>query len=67
MSKKDVKSKARRNFFRKAGLGVGALGAAAVGIRSGGADAAKEASPKGVRAGYRETAHVKKYYDLARF
>ena len=54
------------DFFKKAGLGAGALGAVAAGA---GAKAAK-ADPAAQGAdgrGYRETAHVKKYYELARF
>jgi hypothetical protein len=67
MKDKEAKSNARRDFFRKAGLGAGALGAAAVGLGSGKADAAAEGSADNRRKGYRETAHVKKYYELARF
>ncbi len=55
----------RRDFFKKAG--AGAVGAAAVGLTAGkaGAAAPDRGTPEG--AGYRETAHVKKYYELARF
>ncbi len=69
MSKKQETSKARRNFFRTAGLGIGAMGAAVVGLRAGDGEAAVERrdSGKKTRAGYQETAHVKKYYELARF
>lgn len=54
----------RRDFLKMAGIGTLAAGAAAV------------ASPETAQAagadqdggeGYRETAHVKTYYDLARF
>ena len=67
MSEKKAKAPiGRRDFFRKAGLGAGAVGAAAVTL------AAKEGKAEAVtgtpnRAGYRETAHVKKYYELSRF
>ncbi len=66
MSKKDMPSIGRRDFFGKAGLGAGALGAAAVGLsaKQGKAETVK-ASPRG--AGYQETAHVKKYYELSKF
>lgn len=68
MSKKQETSKARRNFFRTAGLGIGAMGAAAVGLRAGdGRAAVKSPDSSKTRAGYQETAHVKKYYELARF
>ena len=64
MSEKEVKSVGRRDFFRKAG--VGALGAAAVGLTAAEAGAASPASSS-EGSGYRETEHVKKYYELARF
>lgn len=63
MSESEVRSAERREFFRKAGLGVGALGAAAVTLATGEASAAQEEAG----AGYRETEHVKRYYALARF
>jgi len=57
----------RRDFFKKAGLGAGAVGAAAVGLSAGDGKAAEATgNGKGGR-GYQETAHVKKYYELARF
>ncbi|MGO1117912.1 formate dehydrogenase [Rhodovibrionaceae bacterium A322] len=65
MSKKDVVSEARRNFFKKAGLGVGALGAAT--LAGSGTSVAEDLSGKTEGAGYRETDHVKKYYELAKF
>jgi hypothetical protein len=64
MSKKEEKSVGRRDFFRKAG--AGAAGAAAVGLAAGPA-AAVEAKPSVETSGYRETDHVKKYYELAKF
>lgn len=57
----------RRDFFRKAGFGVGAAGAAAVGLGTGEAEAAEATSAGSNAAGYRESAHVRKYYELARF
>jgi hypothetical protein len=65
MSKKKETSIGRRDFFRKAGLGAGAAGAAAVGLSVTEAEASPAKSSKG--AGYQETEHVKKYYELARF
>ncbi len=66
MSKKAVTSVGRRDFFRKAGLGVGALGVASVGLS---AKTTKAAEVGGGRksVGYHVTAHVRKYYELARF
>jgi len=61
-----MKSPGRRDFFRKAGVGVGALGATAVTLVAGEGEAAEPVrSPNS--AGYRETDHVKKYYELAKF
>ena len=66
MKQAEVKSQARRDFFRKAGLGAGALGATAVTLAAGRGEAAEPVrSPSA--AGYRETDHVKKYYELAKF
>jgi hypothetical protein len=65
MSKKEETSIGRRDFFRKAGLGAGAVGVAAVGLSVAEAEAAPAKPSKG--AGYQETEHVKKYYELARF
>ena len=64
--KKEVVSVGRRDFFRKAGLGAGAVGAAAVGL-SAEEGKAETTKPTSNSAGYRETAHVKKYYELSRF
>ena len=63
---KDLQSSARRAFFRQAGLGVvGAAGAAAIGL--GAAPQAPERPRKDDRrARYRETAHVRRVYELAR-
>jgi hypothetical protein len=67
MSKKEAKSMARRDFFRKAGFGAGVAGAAAVGLSATGAKAAEPTAKKPNAAGYRESKHVKTYYKLARF
>ncbi len=60
----DLKSPERREFFRKAGLGAGAAVAAAATASTAAAAPADEAQGK---LGYRETEHVKTYYDSARF
>ena len=65
--KKEETSVGRRDFFRKAGLGVGAAGAAAVGLAAKPGAAAEPSKTAPGSAGYRETAHVKKYYELSRF
>ena len=63
--KKDKGTLARRDLFRAAGLGVGALGAVAVGIAAGSEDA--QAAESTATQGYRETDHVRKVYELSRF
>ena len=64
--KKKEAALGRRDFFKKAGLGAGAVGAAAVGLAASETKAAEPKRGAGGR-GYQETAHVKKYYELARF
>ncbi len=58
---------ARRDFFKVAGLGAGAAGAAAVVMRTTGAVAEQRPDGRSSKAGYRETEHVKKFYELARY
>lgn len=65
--KKEATTIGRRDFFRKAGLGAGAVGAAAVTLSGSPVKAAVEDDKAQKGSGYKETAHVKKYYDLARF
>ena len=57
--------KSRRDFLKVAGITGGAVGVAAVALASKSATAA--APESGKTSGYRETEHVKKYYELARF
>ncbi len=66
MSTKKATKMDRRNFIRNAGLGVGAAGAAAVGLSVGKATAASPGPASSKGAGYQETEHVKKFYELAR-
>ena len=54
----------RRDFLKFASVGA-ASGAAAAAL--GSPTAAEAAQPSETAAGYRETAHVKQAYDLARF
>ena len=67
MSKKQAAAVNRRDYFRKVSLGVGAAGAAVAGLSASKTKAAEPAKGASAGAGYRETAHVKKYYELARF
>lgn len=59
----EERGRGRRELFRLAGLGV-AAGAVAVAAPREAAQAAETAP---VKAGYRETPHVRTYYQLARF
>lgn len=64
----DTKGKgtlARRDLFRAAGLGVGVLGAAAVGLPAATAEAKTTDDRTAQR--YRETEHVRKAYESSRF
>lgn len=60
-----TKTAGRRDFLRLAGLGTLAGAAAAAGGTPKKAEAATAESSAG--AGYRETEHVKKAYELSRF
>ena len=62
-----IKQMNRRDFFKMAGLGAGAAGVAAVVVKTTGAAAGERLADRPSKSGYRETEHVKKYYDLARF
>ncbi len=53
----------RRGFLKLAGLGTVAGGAALV----AGDKTAEAAESTSTKAGYRETDHVKTYYEMARF
>ncbi len=66
MSKRETSVIDRRDFFRKASLGVGVAGAAVAGLSTSKAEAAEPVADGSNGAGYRETAHVKKFYELAR-
>ncbi len=66
MIKRETTAIDRRDFFRKASLGVGVAGAAAAGLSASKVKAAEPVPGASNGAGYRETAHVKKFYELAR-
>ena len=63
--KRLVFKKSRREFLKAAGVTGAAAGTAAVVLSENKAQAAKPDG--GQKAGYRETEHVKTYYELARF
>lgn len=54
----------RRSFLKLAGAGVAGGGAAIVGSV---APAAAEAVSEAAEGGYRESDHIKRYYQLAKF
>ena len=56
----------RREFLKKAAVTGGAAGVAAVALSNGSAQAAV-VSGDSKASSYRETEHVKTYYELARF
>lgn len=64
MSRTEEINEGRRNFFKKAGLTAGAAAVAVTASPAGAVEAAPS-SKKG--SGYRETDHVRKFYELARF
>ncbi len=66
MDKRETAAIDRRGFFRKAGLGVGVAGAAVAGLSASKVKAAEPVAGASNGAGYRETAHVKKFYELSR-
>lgn len=65
MEKNEKTGVSRRDFFRTATLGSAAAGAA-IALGTDEAEAAETVTSP-TAAGYRETALVKTYYDLARF
>jgi len=65
MSKMEKKSLPRREFLKATSVAGAAAGVAAVVLKGTSAKAAD--LKKSSQAGYRETDHVKKYYELARF
>jgi anaerobic selenocysteine-containing dehydrogenase len=67
MSKQGKTGNGRRDFIKLAGLGAAAGSAGLVAAVAPAAAAAAEATPAGAKPGYRETDHVKKAYELARF
>lgn len=54
----------RRDFLTVAGVGVGAVGVA---VLAGSASAPAAAAAAKPDSGYRETEHVRRFYQLARF
>ncbi len=68
MSKNEtLKSPGRRAFFKRAGVGAGAAGVVAAGLSGNSAKAEVKPGKGFKKSAYRETKHVKKYYELARF
>ena len=65
MAKSKSKSLPRREFLKAAGATGAAAGVAAVALS--GSTVKAEVPNGGSKSGYRETDHVKKYYELSRF
>lgn len=55
----------RRTFLRGAGAAAGAAAVIATGVTP--EEARAEPTPTSDQAGYKETAHIRQVYDLARF
>jgi len=65
MADRPERNKAKRRDFLKL-VGLGSLAGAATAVTGGKAPEA-QAEPKPEGAGYRETPHVRKYYQTAKF
>lgn len=67
-AKKGAASIDRRSFLKAGGLAVGAAGAAGAALSAGKpAKAVTPAKAGRKSAGYRETEHVRRFYELAKF
>lgn len=64
MKTKPESKRSRRDFLKKAALGVGTAAVAAETLGAGKA-AAKSALDPNTDGSYRETEHIKKYYEIA--
>jgi hypothetical protein len=64
---KDLKSPERRDFFTKAGVGLGAAGAVVTGLTGGAAQAETKTDRGFKKAQYQETEHVRRAYETSRF
>ena len=67
MKRKEREALPRREFLKTAGLVGGAAGVAATALSSEEAAAKQPTGDDARGTSYRETEHVKTYYDLARF
>ena len=65
MAQRPRRNKAKRRDFLKL-VGLGSLAGAATAV-TGGKTPEAQAAEKPQGPGYRETAHVRKYYDTAKF
>jgi hypothetical protein len=65
MSEQVDRLRAKRREFLKL-MGMGSVAGAAA-LAAGGAGAAAAAEPTKPETGYRETAHVRKFYETAKF
>lgn len=65
--KKQAKLLARRDFLKVVGPAAGAVGIAAAVVSGAPTKSAASSETGRKNSGYRETEHVRKYYELARF
>jgi hypothetical protein len=63
----EARERGRREFLRLAGLGAGAAAGIVASAVAGREAEAAEPAGEAQGRGYRETPHVKRYYELARF
>jgi len=66
-TRKNEKAVSRRSFMQIAGLGAGAAGAMALGTATGSTEADAADSDARKSGGYRETDHIRTYYEYLRF
>jgi hypothetical protein len=66
-TRKETGSMSRRSFMQVAGLGAAAAGAAALAAGGGSREAEAAESPAANGSGYRETDHIRAYYEFSRF
>jgi len=64
--KQETEQLARRDFFKKAGVSLGAAGIAVVATTTA-TQAAQPEMKTQDSVGYQESEHVRTYYDLAKF
>jgi hypothetical protein len=67
MRQKKSKTIPRRNLLRVAGLSAGATGVTAAALSGGPAKATEPSEAGSGKTNYRETEHIRKFYDSTRY